>query len=175
MSPGVTTRGSVDLDELLSHKSAAQVAIWSFTSQRASQGDGFPQALEIVESRTDIGHRQRAQRGVFTRLSHGTYFCLEDFLESLAPEYPPLLKYLVPGWEASVAIKELRMMNITFATLFPDLTGAVYQANFEMAMSTLSLLAEISSDDLSSLIGSSEQEAANPAAPADPKASLSGR
>jgi hypothetical protein len=163
VSPGATKGGSVDLNEVLSHKSAAQVAIWSFESQI-----GLPQGLEIVNSRTDIGHRQRAQRGVFTRLSHGTYFCLEDYLESLQPAFPPLLKYLVPGWEASVAIQELRMMNITFATLFPDLTGAVLQANFEIiAMPTLDLLSGIPSEDLGSLVGSKKEGMANPSPQAD--------
>ena len=168
VSPGATTRGNVDLKELLTPKSAAQVAIWSFESPTASKEGGLPQGLEIVNARTDIGHRQRAQRGVFTRLNHDTYFCLEDYLESLQPEYPPLRKFLVPGWEASVAITELRMMNITFATLFPDLSGAALQANFEMmAMSTLDTLSGLSSDNWSSLVGSKEEETANPAAQAD--------
>jgi hypothetical protein len=157
VSPGATKGGIVDLNELLSHKSAAQVVIWSFESQIS-----LPQGLEIVKSRTDIGHRQRAQRGVFTRLSHDTYFCLEDYLESLQPESPPLRKFLVPGGEASVAITELRMMNITFATLFPDLIGAVLQTNFEvMAISTLDLLSALSPDHWSSIIRSKEEEAAN--------------
>ena len=134
VSPGATTLGSVDIDALFSPKSAEKVAIWSFDVQ--SMESGPPLGLEIVNSRTDIGHRQRAQRGVFTRLTHDTHFCLEDYLESLQPKHPPLRKYIVPGWTASEAIRDLRMMNITFATLFPDLTGAALQANFEMAMST---------------------------------------
>jgi len=146
VSPGATTLGNINLEEIISDKSAAPVAIWSFMSHRVSQGGHPPQGLEIVSSRTDIGHRQRAQQGVFTRLSQGAYLCLEDYLKSLQPKHPPLLKYLVPGWEASAAIRELRMMNITFATLFPDLTGAVLQANFEMALPTLSSLASLSQD-----------------------------
>ncbi len=152
VSPGATTHGSVDISELLSHKSAAQVAIWSFVSQKASLDGSSTEGLEVVNSRTDLGHRQRAQRGVFTRLSNSEHLCLEDFLESLQPEHPPLRKYLVPGWEASNAIRELRLMNITFATLFPDLTGAVLQANFEMAMTTLDMLASFSSDDWISIV-----------------------
>jgi hypothetical protein len=163
VSPGATKGGIIDLHELLSNKSAVQVAIWSFDSQI-----NLPQGLEIVKSRTDIGHRQRAQRGVFTRLNHGTYFCLEDYLGSFQPAFPLIRKYLVPGWEASIAIRELQMMNITFATLFPDLTGAVLQTNFEMmAMSTLDLLSGLSSDHMGSLVGSPEEGAANTSPQAD--------
>ena len=147
VSPGATKLGSVDIGAILSKKSAEKVAIWSFVIQ-----DMESETLKIVSSRTDIGHRQRAQRGVFTRLTHDTFFCLEDYLESLQPEHPPLRKYIVPGWAASDAIRDLRMMNITFATLFPDLTGAALQANFEMAMSTIGPLASLPSDTWISIV-----------------------
>lgn len=151
VSPGATTLGSVDILALCSPKSAEKVAIWSFAIQ--SMESGPPPGLEIVSSRTDIGHRQRAQRGVFTRLTNDTHLCLEDYLESLQPKHPLLRKYIVPGWAASDAIRDLRMMNITFATLFPDLTGAALQANFEMAMSTLDSLASLPSDIWNSIVG----------------------
>jgi len=38
------------------------------------------------------------------------------------------------------------MMNITFATLFPDLTGVALQANFEMAAAALMVFSMFSSD-----------------------------
>jgi len=150
VSPGATKLGSVDIDALISQKSAEKVAIWSFVIQ--SMESEPPLGLEIVSSRTDIGHRQRAQRGVFTRLTNDTHFCLEDYLESLQPKHPPLRKYIVPGWAASDAIRDLRMMNITFATLFPDLTGAALQANFEMAMSTIGPLASLTSETWNSIV-----------------------
>jgi len=158
VSPGATTIGNIDVKELVSKKSAAKVAIWSFESQRASREGGLPQGLEILNSRTDIGHRQRAQRGVFTRLTHDSHLCLEDYLESLQPDLPLLRKYLVPGWGASAAIRELRMMNITFATLFPDLTGAVLQANFELAMPDLNFVTMIQPDDWNSIVGETEEQ-----------------
>lgn len=133
VSPGVTRAGSLDVKRVLSQNITGRVAIWSFMSERLSEEPGLPDGLEIVQIRTDIGHRQRAQRGVFTRLTHDRYTCLEDFVESLRPVEPPLRQYLIPGWEAAKAVTELRMMNITSATLFPDLTGAALQANFEMA------------------------------------------
>jgi FRG domain len=152
LSPGATTVGSIDPGELLSHKSTARVAIWSFMIERASEKPGLPPDLEIVQSRTDIGHRQRAQRGVFTRLKHDSYLTLEEYLESLQPRNPPLRQYLLPGWAAPEALTELRMMNITFATLFPDLTGAALQANFEMVVFTLVVLATLPSDTWTSLV-----------------------
>jgi len=146
VSPGVTRAGSLDIKRVLSRDIAGHVAIWSFMSERLSDEPGLPDGLEIIQTRTDIGHRQRAQRGVFTRLTHDSHSCLEEFVESLKPEDPPLRQYLVPGWEAAKAVTELRMMNITFATLFPDLTGVALQANFEMAAAALMVFSMFSSD-----------------------------
>lgn len=79
---------------------------------------------------------------MFTRLRHRVHFDLEGYLSSLKPEEPLLTKFLVPGSEIPKAITELRMMNITFATLFPDLEGAALQANFEtVALSFMALSA----------------------------------
>jgi hypothetical protein len=137
LSPGATTSGMLDPDRIVRQEKDVRVAIWSFMVGRASQKDEPPSHLEVVQLRTDIGHRQRAQRGVFTKLTHESLFSLEEYIESLRPEEPPLLQYLVPAWEAPRAITELRMMNITFATLFPDLDGAALQANFELVVFAL--------------------------------------
>ncbi|HXO27237.1 MAG TPA: FRG domain-containing protein [Thermoanaerobaculia bacterium] len=153
ISPGVTTVGSMDGQRLLSRDSTDRVAIWSFMVERISEyKPGPPADLEIIHARTDVGHRQRAQRGVFTRLKHDSYSCLEDYLESLNPEQPPLRKYLIPGWEAAKAVTELRMMNITFATLFPDLTGAALQANFELASTGLIVFSMMRADTWTLLV-----------------------
>lgn len=137
LSPGVTTRGDIDLSSFLDVEKDRQAAIWAFQIGGEVKED---QNLEILNPRVDIGHRQRAQRGLFTRLRHRVYFDLESYLESLMPEKPPLTKFLVPGSEIPKAITELRMMNLTFATLFPDLEGAALQANFEaVALSFMAL------------------------------------
>jgi len=146
ISPGVTTAGVVNVRRILSKESTEKVAIWAFLPERLQEEAGLPQGLEVVHSRPDVGHRQRAQRGVFTRITRANCRSLEDFVGSLNPDQPPLLQYLIPGWEAAKAITELRMMNITFATLFPDLAGAALQANFEMVAMTLLVLAGLDSE-----------------------------
>ncbi len=146
ISSRVTATGEIDLKNLLSSGSMDHVAIWSFRMERAAEKVELPEHLEIMNARTDIGHRQRAQRGVFTRLTHEKYFCLEDYLETFSPQNPPLRKYLIPAREAARAITELRMMNITYGTLFPDLAGAALQANFEMASLALIVYANLKAD-----------------------------
>jgi len=143
VSPGMTTRGNADLKRFILADMNEPVALWAFM---VGESIGAANELEILNPRVDIGHRQRAQRGVFTRLNHRSHFSIEEYLSTLSPAEPedraPLRKYLIPGREAAKAITELRMMNITFATLFPDLEGAAWQANFEtsaFALMTLSL------------------------------------
>lgn len=139
----------MDLKKFLTADMSKQAAVWAFKVYKNIDKE-YGDDLEILEPRLDIGHRQRAQRGVFTRLNHNEFFAIEDYLSSLHAddargEPPPLTKYLIPARDTAKAITELRMMNITFATLFPDLEGAALQANFEtsaFAMMTFSYLHE---------------------------------
>jgi hypothetical protein len=112
----------------LSLGASEPVVVWALRSGEVRE---VARELDVLNPRVDIGQRQRAQRGLFTRLNHGKYLDLESYLSSFTLTGPPLRKYLIPGWEVARAITELRMMNITFATLFPDLEGAALQANFE--------------------------------------------
>jgi hypothetical protein len=134
-SPGMTTRGSGDLKRFVLADMSEPVAVWAFM---VGESVGRANDLEVLSPRIDVGHRQRAQRGLFTK-----YLSLEEYLSSI-PLDPkaraPLRKYLIPGRVAPQAITELRMMNITFATLFPDLEGAAWQANFETSAFALMAL-----------------------------------
>jgi hypothetical protein len=135
VSPGSTASGYIDAREFVSANMSAPVAIWAFMV-----GNSIDKATEvkILNPRIDMGHRQRAQRGLFTQLTHDEYFDMEDYLSSLEfGDDLPLRKYLIPGREAAKAITDLRMMNITFSTLFPDLEGAALQANFEVTAFSL--------------------------------------
>lgn len=89
----------------------------------------------------DLGHRQRAQRGLFSRLNHDFHLTIEEYLTSEALSETPLRKYLIPSEDTAMALSELRLMNITFATMFPDLNGAALQANFEIASLLLLMIA----------------------------------
>jgi hypothetical protein len=140
VSPG-TLAGYFDPKKLLQAGLESRlVAVWGLLVDSDPEGSdklvvsqGLANAIELLNPRIDIGHRQRAQRGLFTRLTHDNYYAIEEYLSTLDLPGPPLRKYLIPGSEAAKAITELRMMNITFATLFPDLEGAARQANFDLA------------------------------------------
>jgi hypothetical protein len=137
LSPGITTRGDFDLPRFLAADPSSPIAIWAFMLGR---GIDKHEELKVLNPPIDIGHRQRAQRGIFTTLLHEEFFDVESYLASLDPYIPPLKKYLIPGKEMAKALTELRLMNITFATLFPDLEGAAKQANFEMVSFSLQVL-----------------------------------
>lgn len=144
ISPGVQSTGDLSPTPLLFPDSDTKIAIWAL-----KVGPGLERAkqLSILNPHIDIGHRQRAQRGVFTRLDHETHLDLEAYLLSLGLDTGHLRQYLVPAHETAKALTELRHMNLTFATLFPDLQGAAQQANFETAQFALSVLAQLGEDD----------------------------
>ena len=112
------------------------VAVWALANWRSLL---VPGEFELVAPRSFSNPRQRAQRGVFTRLTHQEYFDLESYLSARGEE-GCLTRWEVPAEQAAVAIDDLRMANITPATLFPDLNGAaseanaVYDALFEAAL-----------------------------------------
>jgi FRG domain len=92
--------------------------------------------FEIFETRVDQAHRQKVQQGVFTYLNHHTCIDLESYLQSRnLARY--LTRYELPGTEVGRAIWNLRLMNITYGTLFPDLEGAAIEANVGRAVRQL--------------------------------------
>jgi hypothetical protein len=139
ISPGVQSTGDLSPNLLLFPDATTKVAIWALKVdpdlERASQ-------LRVLSPQIDIGHRQRAQRGAFTQLDDENQLDLEASLVSLGLDADHLRLFLVPARETAKALTELRLMNITFATLFPDLQGAALQANFETAQFALAVLAQ---------------------------------
>ena len=47
-------------------------------------------------------------------------------------ELQRLCRFAIPGAETGKALSDLEAMNITYASLFPDLRGAALQANIGM-------------------------------------------
>ena len=92
--------------------------------------------FRVIETRRDHFHRQRAQEGVFTWLTHETCFDIESYLKTRGL-VNRLELFLIPLREAAKALSDLYLMNIHFAALFPDLDGAAKQANFRRALGTL--------------------------------------
>ncbi len=87
--------------------------------------------FEVIRTSPSAAGRQRAQSGLFTRLRSLDYLDLRSYLESLGKAH--LLElYEISGKAAVHAIRDLYLMNITGATLFPDLTGAALEANFAL-------------------------------------------
>jgi hypothetical protein len=97
------------------------IAIWQNIEKKGE--------FEIVRPKR-MGARQRAQSGVFTRLRSEEHLELEPYFLSrqLAD---CLFAYDIPIDAASHALRDLQLMNITPATLFPDPFGAAWQANLD--------------------------------------------
>jgi hypothetical protein len=138
LNPGLSSRGEFDAKSFLFGNESEKVAVLAL-----KVGPYLASATELsmLNPKMDIGHRQRAQRGMFSRLTHNTYFTLEDYLANIELADLPIRKYLIPAKETALALSELRLMNITFATMFPDLHGAALQANFESAALGLLMVA----------------------------------
>jgi len=77
-----------------------------------------------------LSQRQLAQRGCFTKLLSDKQHELEGYLESRGKAHC-LEAYDIPKRFTAEALCDLHLMNVTPATLFPDLNGAAAQANFD--------------------------------------------
>jgi len=84
--------------------------------------------FEVHTSLAACNGWQRAQRGVFTRLNHEDHGDIASYLEYRGKS-EALTQFTVPASEAFQALYDLEAMNITFATLYPDLRAAALQAN----------------------------------------------
>lgn len=92
----------------------------------------IPGEFEVVRAYPRAAARQRAQSGLFTRLRSEEYLELLPYFAS-RDLIDHLVAYDIPVDAASHAMRDLQLMNITPATLFPDLYGAAWQANVDNA------------------------------------------
>lgn len=90
--------------------------------------------LELLSSLNSVNYWQKAQLGCFTRLRHPDFVELVSYLRFLG-EDGRLTRYVIPPHDALTALADLQRMNITFASLFPDLRGAALHANFAEILS----------------------------------------
>ena len=106
------------------------VRIWAF-----SLGDGVEKQdeFQVVLAYPHTAVRQRAQSGLFTRLRSEQHLELVPYLESRGLAHY-LVAYDIPVDQAFHGIRDLQLMNITPATLFPDFFGAAWQANLDNAL-----------------------------------------
>jgi hypothetical protein len=90
----------------------------------------IPGQFEIVRAYPRASARQRAQSGLFTRLRSEEHLEVVPYFASRGLT-DHLVAYDLPIDAASHAMRDLQLMNITPATLFPDLHGAAWQANVD--------------------------------------------
>lgn len=104
------------------------VAVWGLAMAPDLEIKG---EFEFHRPQTDYSlysARVRVQESVFTWLTHDVHVDLESYLVSRGLGYC-LERYEIPGQEVGKALSDLALMNISFASLFPDLDGAAAQAN----------------------------------------------
>jgi hypothetical protein len=105
------------------------IAIWEIVDEPGLfKGD----ELQWFTTHSSRNHWQKAQRGIFTRLRSDRYLDLEAFLEA-ENKGNRLTCYILPGDHALRALADLDRMNINYATMFPDLSGAALQADIGRA------------------------------------------
>ena len=113
------------LDRVPVHMPLKPVCIW-----RLGVADNFwvKDEFEMYSNLGAINYWQKAQRGLFTRLTHQDHSDIVTYLTERKLDNG-LHRFIIPGSETGKALSDLEAMNITFATLFPDLRGAALQAN----------------------------------------------
>jgi hypothetical protein len=94
--------------------------------------------FEKVTARHQSAYRQKVQQGLFTRLNHEVHLDVEAYLSSRGLAHY-LGKYEVSGQAMGRALADLALMNITPATIFPDLDGAASMANLWNAFEALGI------------------------------------
>ncbi len=112
------------------------VAIWSLAVGPELEISGEFEVLRPQVDYSPYAERIRAQQSVFTRLNHDVHVDLGSYLVSRGLGHY-LERYEIPGQEVGKALSDLARMNITFASLFPDMGGAAAQANIQSTLVTL--------------------------------------
>ncbi|MBX9681213.1 MAG: FRG domain-containing protein [Gemmataceae bacterium] len=104
-----------------------KAAIWVFQPGVLSeQGE---QAVDLIEERIALWYNPRAldQAGVFMKVK-----AVDPSLEKLLGD--ALMRIIIPGSEAPIAMRQLKSMNITARTLFRDLDGAARAVSIRFAV-----------------------------------------
>ena len=109
------------------YPSEGHVTVWEF----AVWGGLKNSEVEIIEAHTLHGTRARSQQSVLTRLCASEYLDLESFLVAKELGYF-LTRYNINLSSAISALRDLKRMNVSFLTLFPDIEGAALQANISV-------------------------------------------
>ncbi len=115
--------GTLDQDAII--QPTRPVCIWRLaTTEKLS----VPGEFELLSSLSPVNYWQKAQSGVFTRLTDEEHLEVVSYLAGRGL-LSQLQRFVIPGSETGKALSDLETMNISYATLFPDLRGAATQAN----------------------------------------------
>ena len=101
------------------------IPVWAIADVHSLEKKG---RFEVLYTFNDQFHRQRAQQGLFTVLTHYRYLDLASYLQSIG-RADQLERYDIPARELPNALHKLKQMNVTSSTLFPDLIGTASAAN----------------------------------------------
>ena len=112
--------------ERVSALPSSAVAVWALALREELT---VPGEFEIKQALAAQNYWQKSQSGVFTQLTHDIHLDLEAYLVPRDLGHC-LERWEIPGPEANTALDDLRRMNISYATLFPDLGGAAREANY---------------------------------------------
>lgn len=108
-----------------SGENPSPIAIWEMAIAPKMLVD---EEFEVFDAIGDNPDRLRAQRSVFTMLNHKEHIDIESYLQDRGlAGY--LTRFELNGWQVGHALASLDLMNITYAALFPDITGAAIHAN----------------------------------------------
>jgi hypothetical protein len=136
-----------ELHRRLEHQTSTQLAaekacvhVWGLRFWEKPQ---VPGEFDVVTASPKAAARQRAQSGLFTRLRSHDHWDVRSYLESRGLAHC-LEVYAISGDAAVHGLRDLILMNIHPATLYPDLSGAALQANF--ASDTLDFGASVLED-----------------------------
>lgn len=97
----------------------------------APDRDGMPPEVRIISSEADSNPRLVSQAALFLKLPKGTD--LESYVHKVrvgenGPR-PALTKFKIPNRDRDGCLVALKAMNISYATLFPDIDGAARHVN----------------------------------------------
>lgn len=92
--------------------------------------DAIPGEFEIIRTPAHLTSRQREQSGLFTRLRDAKHLELAPYLLAKGRQ-AQLFSFDIPQKDGYEALRDLQLMNITPATLYPDPHGAAHQANLD--------------------------------------------
>jgi len=113
-------------ERLRREKSNPRVAVWAL---RVTEPVFQKGSFELVDEYPSAANeRQKAQEGVFTRLRDGRHFDVESYLAD-SGKTGSLYRMEIPREAAGKALRDLHDRRIHYASLYPDLDGAVRYAN----------------------------------------------